>query len=164
METIMQHNYQEDLCKLGDEFFAHHPDREGATSKEVTNWAMRTGRLAMSSEDQLQALAKKVSSAFQKEKITDRQGRIVRRKHSALISKVNDEGRETHVHEWSNIESMSYERMVVSVTSRHSYIRDDVEALRDDVGSFNDNHLPNGRPAIQLSFNFDVDDASDSVA
>ena len=153
----MQHNYQERICKLYDEYYECH-ETEGATAKEVAAWAIANGKFELDVEDTLKVAAKKFSEAFRQEMIVDPQGRTVRRKHAAIISTVTEDGKEQKRFEWSNLEVMRYERVVLAASHRRSGIRGDVDAYRDDFGSYNDNHLPKGKPPINMSFNFDADE------
>lgn len=134
------------------------------SSKEVALWALRTGRIQVEDTDVAKVIANRMADAWRKEEITDKQGRVVRNKHAAPISRIDDEGKESQEFVWDNLETISYEHAVLSFSNRRGGIRDDVERLRDDSASYNDNHRPKSRPRIQMNFNFEADEDEDAGA
>lgn len=121
---------------------------------EVFRWAREQKLWDPYPKTLRQMFREEFARANREDMITDPQGREVRRKHAV---KRIENGRQLVL--WADIEDAPPEHMRLSFQQRRRGIGSDVQKLKDDIDSFNDNNKY--QACIQMSFNFDADHADD---
>lgn len=121
-----------------------------ATSREIAGWAVRKGLWKPQRSDEIKICAEQMARAMREEYIIDAQGRTVRAKHAARVSKGN--GQMTL---WADIRTAARKHMEVAFQQRRQQIVGDCHQLKTDIDSFNDNRSEDD--PIQMSFNFTYD-------
>ncbi|WP_292931443.1 hypothetical protein [Noviherbaspirillum sp.] len=121
-----------------------------ASTREVAQWAVRTGKWAPQPSAVVSQCAEELSRALRDEYVVDEQGRRVRTKHAATYTK----GSEQFVL-WDDIRTASPGHMKLAFQQRRQQILGDCKQLKNDVDSYNDNRRP--EVPIQVVFDFTVD-------
>ena len=121
-----------------------------ATSRAIASWAISNGLWQPQQSTVISQCAEHIARAMREEYITDPQGRSVRTKHAAKISK---EGCQMVL--WADIRSATPDHMQVALQQRRHQIVGDCRQLKYDADSFNDNY--NTSQPIQISFDFTRD-------
>ena len=149
-------NYREQLQRIVSDY------RENcqpwpATTHEMAQWAIDTGRWHPQHSAMLRKCAEELSDAMREDYITDPQGRRVRCKHMARFG----EGA-AQIPLWADIRTATREHMEIAFQQRRQQILGDCRQLKNDADSYNDNY--NSGPALQMVFDFTDDLAEDELA
>lgn len=124
-----------------------------ATTKEIAAWFLKEKLWELSRESALSRCAEEISRAMRDEYITDPQGRRVRAKHAARLSK----GPRQEVL-WEDIRSAPREHMEIAFNQRREQIVGDCRQLKTDVDSYNDNANESNPIQLFLDFTLDVEE------
>ena len=126
---------------------------------KVVAWALKTGRIAQSSQSVVQFWAKKLQEALSQEMYTDPQGRRVRRKHCFPEMTESPTGTKYVQYLWCDIESASPDQMRSSFTYRRDKMVSEGVQLKTDVDSYNDNNKEGVQIQLSLNLTYDVEEA-----
>lgn len=118
--------------------------------EEVTNWAIIDGRYEAPREALARDLRKLLSRALREVRVTDPQGRKVRKYHA-----VKEEKNGHTLWLWGDKDEVGVEHMKTSFFQRRKEIVNDCCSLKVDVDSYNDNNRDGAW--IQMSFSMDAD-------
>jgi hypothetical protein len=121
-----------------------------ASTEEIAEWAIKSKLWAPHARSLVKLCAEQLSEAMRAEYFTDAQGRRVRAKHCARISK---RGKQLSL--WDDIRSASHKHMEISFQQRRQQVFGDCLQLKTDVDSYNQNRKP--EKPIQIAFNFEYD-------
>ena len=121
-----------------------------APTRDIARWATDNGHWEPQRSAVVGQCAEHLARAMREEYITDAQGRRLRAKHAATITR--DDGQLTL---WDDIRTASRKHMEVAFQQRRHQILADCKQLRTDVDSYNENANP-GEP-IQMIFDFTYD-------
>lgn len=141
--------YHEQLQRIVDDYISA-GETWPATSRDIAAWGIKTGRWQPRGSDLVEIFADQIARAMREEYIIDPQGRHVRAKHAARLSK----GPKQLVF-WADIRTASRRHMEIAFQQRRQQIVGDCKQLKLDVDSFNENKNA-GRP-IQMVFDFSYD-------
>jgi hypothetical protein len=101
---------------------------------------------------------------MKEERHTDPQGRSVRTMHCAYRVSVNDDGKPEQQYLWDFIHTASHEHIVLSFHARRSEVAGVVQSLKNDIESYNQNHLRKDRKPVNMTFDFDRKVSAESAA
>ena len=121
-----------------------------ASSQEMADWALRTGRWQLPPSAASKVCAEDLSRAMREEYMTDAKGRRVRVKHPATLRR---SGEQTTL--WDDIRTASRAHMEVAFAQRRNAIVGDCKQLKADVDCYNDRNPAS--PPIQLVLDFTRD-------
>lgn len=121
-----------------------------ASAKEIAAWAIREKHWAPHPDSLVNQCATQLADAMREEYIVDPQGRSVRAKHAARITR---DGQQSVL--WADIRTAGRRHMEVAFQQRRQQIVGDCRQLKTDVDSYNDNATP-AKP-IQMVFDFTQD-------
>jgi hypothetical protein len=128
-----------------------------AATKDVADWAIRTGRWRAPASIEVSVCAREIARAIREDYITDDQGKRVRVKHSVMTRR----GEES-LHLWHDMRRAERGHMELAFAQRRAQIIGDCHQLHTDVGWYNGQH-PN-TPEIQLVLDFTDDVAELNAA
>ena len=149
-------SYFEQLQDFADDYFDE-TGQETATTKEIAEWAINTGRWLPPAGLVLQKCREDFSKALRAQHIATDDGTPVRAKHVARIVR---HGEQTHL--WADIRNAKREHMSRAFQQRREQIVGDCRQLKRDVDYFN-----TARPAersIQVYFDFRDDVHEDTFS
>ena len=141
--------YYEQLRSLADEYRVDGRPWP-ASSKQIAAWAIDAGLWRAHPSTLLNQCAEHLARAMREDTFVDPQGRTVRAKHAARMSKD-----EVQLVLWDDIRTSSREHMQIALQQRRQQVVGDCRQLKNDVDSFNDNANP-GSP-IQMVIDFTQD-------
>jgi hypothetical protein len=121
-----------------------------ASTTQIAKWAIKTGRYKLQPSTIINQCADQLSRAMREEHIKDKQGRIVRAKHVARVSRNGEQ-----IALWADIRTANREHMEIAFQQRRKQIVGDCRQLKTDVDSYNDN--ANIGVPIQMVFDFTYD-------
>lgn len=121
-----------------------------ATAKHIAGWAIRKGFWKPQDSSIISQCADHIAKAMRDEYIIDPQGRKVRAKHVAKITK---DGEQMAL--WADIRSAPRKHMEMAFKQRRHQIVGDCHQLKVDVDSYNENSTPSN--PIQMIFDFTLD-------
>lgn len=124
-----------------------------ATTKEIAAWLIERQLWEPSRGIVLSRCAEEISRALRDEYITDPQGRRVRAKHAARLSK----GPRQEVL-WDDYRIATRKHMKISFNQRREQIVGDCRQLKTDVDSYNDNANEGAPIQLVLDFTLDVEE------
>jgi hypothetical protein len=123
-----------------------------ATVHSMAAWAISEGLWRPKESDLIGQCADQLSRAMRDEYITDPQGRSIRAKHVARISK---NGKQLAL--WEDIRTADSQHMGIAFQQRREQIVGDCTQLRKDVDSYNENWNRSSMPInLVLDFTQDV--------
>lgn len=117
---------------------------------EFADWAIEGKHWAPTREAVRRICAEQFSRAMREDYATDSKGRRVRTKHAVIV---NRKGTQTAL--WDDWKTAPRSHMIRAFQQRRDQIVGDCRQLKNDVESYNDDHL--GLPAIQLILDFTLD-------
>lgn len=121
------------------------------TTHSIAAWAISEGLWRPEESDLISQCADQLSRAMREEYITDPQGRSIRAKHVARVSR---DGKQLAL--WGDIRTAEPQHMRVALQQRREQIVGDCTQLRKDVDSYNENWNKSGTP-INLVLDFGAD-------
>jgi hypothetical protein len=121
-----------------------------ATTQQIALWAIQKKLWKPQRSTMVEQCAEELSRAMGEEYLRDAQGRQVRAKHAARVSR---NGKQTWL--WDDIRTASRDHMARAFQNRRQQVFGEVRQLKLDVDSFNDNRTP-ARP-IQMIYDFTAD-------
>ena len=121
-----------------------------ATARQIAAWAVHKGDWDPPRGTAVTLCARDVARAMREETYRDPQGRIVRVKHAAWITR-GDEQQML----WDDIRTADRDHMQISLQQRRNQIVGNCRQLKADANSYNDN-ANSGEP-IQMLFDFAYD-------
>lgn len=142
-------NKNEQLQAITEEY-RNSGEKWPGTSREIAEWAIKTGRWVPHPSAIINQCAEELSEAMRKEYIRDKQNRIIRTKHAATYQ----QGLKQLVL-WDDIRTASHDHMHRAFQQRRQQILGDCKQLKNDVDSYNENRLP--KIPVQMVFDFTVD-------
>ncbi len=157
MATAATKTYSQAMIDIKDAY----PGEWPATAKDIATWAVNSNRWEMDAESQIRACARALADAMRSQKHEDKQGRTVRTMAAAKRSVIDeDTGEQTQAWFWGDVrDERNHEHVVIAFRERAKQVQGDVESLRQDIESYNENHLPDGRERLRLNlFSNEVDD------
>ncbi len=119
--------------------------------EEITNWAINNNKLPLPRPAIARYCRDLLSRALREERVTDPQGRRVRKFHAVRIDK--------HGHTswlWGDKDIVDSGHMKTSFQQRRKEISNDCCSLNLDVKSYNDNNNKGANFQIEFNFNNDV--------
>lgn len=147
-------SYNEQLQKLASEYERLHPGEE-YTSRSLTEWAVRNGKLAPRLQDQISLLSKDVARALRTSHFTDPRGRRVRNRHCVKQSLEKRDGKLVQQTFWQNLEFASPTFMAKSLAQRRTGVVDELWQIKQDTDSYNE--FFNKAADVQMEFDFTED-------
>ena len=120
------------------------------TTHEIAKWAIANRLWEPQISTVVDQCAKQLAYAMREEHFTDPQGRVVRAKHVAKITK---NGKQLAL--WEDIRLASRQHMAIALQQRRQQIVGDCRQLKIDMDSYNENYNPS-KP-IQMIFDFTYD-------
>lgn len=121
-----------------------------AESRQIAAWAIEQGLWKPYRETIVRQCAEHLARAMREDYIVDPQGRTVRAKHAARITR---DGEQLIL--WADIRTADPQHMQIAFQQRRQQIIGDCRQLKIDVDSYNENAKPT-RP-IQMVFDFTQD-------
>lgn len=121
-----------------------------ATTRDMAQWAIANRLWAPKPSAIIDQCADQLSRAMREEYLTDAQGRRVRAKHAATVTR----GGEQFVL-WEDVRTAPHEHMQMAFQQRRHQIVGDCRQLKMDVDSYNENRQPT--QPIQMIFDFTYD-------
>lgn len=121
-----------------------------ATTREMAQWAIENRLWSAKPSALVDQCADQLSRAMREEYITDAQGRRVRAKHAATITKNGEQ-----LAFWADMRTAPHKHMTMAFQQRRHQIVGDCRQLKMDADSYNENRKP-GQP-IQMIFDFTHD-------
>ena len=118
-----------------------------ATTKQIAAWAVRKGEWNPPRGTAITLCARELSRAMREETYRDPQGRVVRVKHAARITRGEEQ-----LTLWDDIRTADRDHMQIAFQQRRNQIVGDCRQLKTDVDSYNDN--TNSEGPIQMVFDF----------
>jgi hypothetical protein len=122
-----------------------------APARELADWAIRNGLWRPTESAIITICAEAFASAMREEYFTDPQGRVVRAKHAARISRGK-----TQVTLWGDMRTEDPRFMATAFQNRRRKIVGDCRQLKLDVDSYNENRRPPTTFQLILDFTDDV--------
>ena len=153
MGSSVAKTYQSALLEIVEKFYAEN-DSPLATARDIAAWAIQRKEWEPNPKKLTAMCASDLADAMRTQMHTDAQGRSVRTYAAARRLSYGEDGKPTQEWLWGDVRKGNYEHFLESVRQRESQIAGDIARLKDDVASFNDNHLPIGYEPIQLSLTF----------
>ncbi|PKN17698.1 MAG: hypothetical protein CVU71_14810 [Deltaproteobacteria bacterium HGW-Deltaproteobacteria-6] len=124
-----------------------------ATTRQIAAWAVLKKLWQPQSSAIIDQCADQLARAMREEHIIDPQGRTVRAKHVARISK---NGEQTAL--WADIRTAKAEHMEIAFQQRRQQVVGDCRQLKTDVDSFNENRKPEKPIQIIFDFTYDIEE------
>ena len=124
-----------------------------ALKTEIAKWAVQNELWAPHPSAIIAQCADDLARAMRDEYITDPQGRRVRAKHVAHVTK---DGKQLAL--WDDIRTASRKHMQSALQGRRRQIVGDCVQLKVDADSYNDNRSPDNPIQISLDFTRDVEE------
>jgi len=121
-----------------------------ATTRDMAHWAINNHLWNPKPSAIVDQCADQLSRAMREEYITNSNGRRVRAKHAATVTKGGEQ-----LVLWADIRTAAHPHMQMAFQQRRHQIVGDCRQLKTDVDSYNDTRLP-GQP-IQMIFDFTHD-------
>jgi hypothetical protein len=122
----------------------------------VAHWAVKNGYYQRPALTVVKQCKRELAQALRTERITDRQGREVRRMHPV---RVRDLEEDKQLVIWADIEYAKPNHMRVSFSQRRQGILDHCRQHKTDVESYNDNNMFKARlPLFDYNFNPDLEE------
>lgn len=145
------HTYYEEMQALMEEYVAA-SDRHQVTTQEVMRWAIDTGRWVPPPHLVLKQASEELARALREEYVIDQQGRKVRVKHAARVSR---DGVQQSLWADSRDPAVPPGHIETALKQRRQQIVGDCYQLKMDTDSYNQNWNA-GRP-VQMVFDFTLD-------
>jgi len=142
-------SYQKRLQAIANDFMKS--ENRSATAREMARWALSNGKWKPPPSLVERRLAEELASAMRMEHINDPQGRTVRAKHAARVTRNG-----ANLTLWDDIRSAPLSHMQVSFKQRRKQIVGDCRQLKADVDSYNENARPDRPIQMVLDFTNDV--------
>ena len=124
-------SYGDQLRRIANDFMEERGEPSAAL--EIAHWAIAEGLWQPQPADLAHQLASQIARAMREEYYVDPQGRSVRAKHAARVTR---DGEQLTL--WSDGRTGSREHMVVAFQQRRQQIVGDCRQLKTDVDSFNE--------------------------
>ena len=105
-----------------------------ATKIQIATWAANNHKWEPQKGKMIAECADEIARAMREEYITDPQGRTVRAKHAARVTR---DGKQIML--WDDIRTASREHLVAAFSLRRKQIVGSCHQLKNDVGSYNEN-------------------------
>lgn len=121
-----------------------------ATKREITAWAIKTGRWVIPPAAILNKCAEDLGEAMAEMYYTDPKGRRVRLLHPATVKRQG-----MLFTEWDDIRTAPRQHMQMAFQQKRRAIVGECRQLKNDMDSYNDAH-PDTQP-LQVSFDFNMD-------
>ncbi|MBX3670461.1 MAG: hypothetical protein KF778_18830 [Rhodocyclaceae bacterium] len=121
-----------------------------ATTRDMAQWAISNRLWAPKPSAIIDQCADQLSRAMREEYITDAQGRRVRAKHAATVTKCG-----VQFVLWEDVRTAPHQHMQMAFQQRRHQIVGDCRQLKMDVDRYNDNRQP--EQPIQMIFDFTYD-------
>jgi hypothetical protein len=121
-----------------------------ASTHEIAGWAIRTKMWQPPHSSMMDLCADQLARTLREEYITDPQGRRVRSKHAARVTRYGQQ-----ITLWADIRNADRRHMEVAFQQRRQQIVGDCAQLKRDVDSYNDNRSMSH--PIQMVFDFTQD-------
>lgn len=121
-----------------------------ATTRDMAHWAISNQLWKPKPSAIVDQCADQLSRAMREEYITDSNGRRVRAKHAATVTKGGEQ-----LVLWADIRTAAHPHMQMAFQQRRHQIVGDCRQLKTDVDSYNDTRLP--EQPIQMIFDFTHD-------
>lgn len=118
-----------------------------ATARDMADWAVKNNLYVQRPDSAVRECSELIARALREEYTKDPQGRTVRTKHAARLSKDGLQGVL-----WGDIRDADPEFMRSAFQQRRSQIVGDCRQLKIDVDSYNENSSPD-KP-VQMVFDF----------
>jgi hypothetical protein len=125
-----------------------------APARALAVWAIRNGLWKPTESAVVTICAEAFASAMREEYFTDPQGRVVRAKHAARITKDK-----TQLTLWGDMRTEDPKFMATAFQNRRQQIVGDCRQLKLDVDSYNENRKPPKAFQLILDFTDDVAEA-----
>ena len=125
-------------------------DNAPASAREVVDWAVSGGKLALPRIDPRDVLASQMSRALREEYATDAKGRRYRVNHAMRVTKGG-----VQLTIWGILGYASHDHMQRAFTQRREQVIGDLVQLQTDVEVYNE--MVPEKPEIQLVLDFSDD-------
>lgn len=143
-------SYKDQLIRIVDHYRAAKQPWP-ATKQTIAAWAIREGLWHPQPSDLVSRCADELGRAMGEQYITDPQGRHVRAKHAATVTK---NGKSLTL--WSDIRDPHPVHMSLAFQQRRQHIVGECCQLKTDVDSYNENTNPGEPFQLILDFTDDV--------
>lgn len=140
-------SYKQQLQRIANSYMK---EAGGATAREIASWAIEKGFWEPHRSKVIDICAAELAQAMREEYFKDPQGRRVRAKHVAIITK---KGKQLAF--WDDMHTASREHMEIAFQNRRQHVVGECGQLKTDVDSYNQNQNT-GEP-IQIIFDFRED-------
>jgi len=140
------------LRKFANRYLQGHGHRD-VTVREIAEWIVQEKFYDPDLKQVIGLCAEELSRALTTAIKKDPKGRDVREYCCARILTDKDQGKQPQFLS-NKVENATYEMVFKWLHTRHAKVGSDIQQLKNDQDSFNENHLPAGKPPIQLSFAF----------
>jgi hypothetical protein len=141
--------YNEQMQRLADRFMRE-VGRTEMTAREMALWAIRNNYWQPQPSVLVRQCAHEFSRAMREDYVTDPQGRRVRVKHVATLSRGGEQ-----VPLWADMRLATRKHMETAFQQRRQSIVGDCKQLKNDLDSYNENF--NTAAPIQIVFDFTDD-------
>lgn len=130
-----------------------------ASIEQIAEWAIKHKLWVPQARSLVRLCAEQLSEAMRMEYFTDPQGRRVRAKHCARITK---HGKQLVL--WDDLRTATHKHMEVSFQQRRQQVFGDCHQLKIDVDSYNQNRKPAKQIEIIFDFTKDLQEAEYDAA
>lgn len=151
MSTTTTSSFNEMMQRYADEYLQE-TGKDAATAREFAVWAIQTGRWEPRPDMLIKKCQEDFSRALREEYIRGPDGQPVRAKHVARLGKGDEQQ-----YLWADIRTAPRRHMQIAFQQRRGQIVGDCRQLKRDVDFFNGIHEDDGKPPIQLVFDFTDD-------
>lgn len=158
MAEISSKTYNEQLLEIRDLYQAAGQPWP-ATARDIAAWAIKNGHYRAHRAKLISFAADEFAAAMREVVYTDPQGRSVRVLHVARMGKGSAQKML-----WNDIRTAPREHMEKAFQLRRRSIVGDCKHLKNDVDSYNDNHLDEMPIQLVLDFALDVEEGNTPVA
>lgn len=143
-------SYGDQLRGIANQFFEAEGSAPEATAREIAAWAIRNNLWQPQPSDYIDQCALQLARAMREDYYIDPQGRKVRTKHAARITRGGQQ-----LDLWADSRNSSRHFVQTAFQQRRQQILGDCRQLKTDVDSFNENRSTDN--PIQMSFDFTLD-------
>ena len=142
--------YGQQLRKIVDQYIESGEGAWPATARQIAAWAIHRKLWQPHEEKVIGQCAGDLARAMREEYVTDKQGRSIRAKHAARLTKGGEQ-----MMLWADIRTAPHSHMELAFKQRRQQIVGDCWQLKRDADSYNENRQPTD--PIQVVFDFTND-------
>ena len=150
-------SYKDAMLEVRDSYRAS-GEAWPATTRTIAQWAIAEGLWEPQPELAISKCSADLGKVIKEEHHMDKEGRFVKTNIAAKLEFTNEDGEEKQGWFWDDVRTASELHLVNAFDQQRHGVKKDIDAIRVQLASANDNN-PNIRDnPIELDWNFDDDD------